>query len=628
MPAPTRKTRNIATMILLPVFIFLSSFSVRSTEPAGNLTNFRVMDAGIGEVLQGLGKIGGIRVLLDRRTGPGPRVNIKFRDGIEVAEAVEQLARTYGYSYQWDLPARTVIVGNDQTFKDYENMETRAYDPGSLDREELITLLTAAFPAGRLQIEPAGKELKIRTSILEHQMIGELLADLRNPVPDMAGEISVLEMAVEAWQSLRKEENLSLFSGSPEFIRVSREQAAAIKSRGELRERRALAFTAPGNRENLQFIGDLLPVVTETEEGTRIEYRKVGVDLAVTSFSHEHGVTVVLQTEVNRIKGWREAGGTAVPVLESERAGTVINLAEGESLVVSGLNLVSAGGNWNGIQPPTDLPLLGRLFSSLQEFPGGKTELCILITPSSGGSFPPETAAAAGAAPVFPSPSETPQEQEIIRIELVEEQPETAKEETPPAAVPAVTARPGQGTGGTLWEVEVVELGGSGKKDSGESSPPLPVPPTAVPETPLPVEKQGETGKSGEEMGTKEPRRPLAEETEPAVPVGLTIIYRVQSGDTIAGIARRYGIPVETIIQANNLSSFSVPGGTDLIIPIPANHLYPLQAGETLWRLAKRYGVTVELLMDINQISEVTQLTTGQIIILPRPVDQIVDDRY
>src|SRR5690606_12260385 len=121
---------------------------------------------------------------------------------------------------------------------------------------------------------------------------------------------------------------------------------------------------------------------------------------------------------------------------------------------------------------------------------------------------------------------------------------------------------------------------------------------------------------------------PLAEETEPAVPVGLTIIYRVQSGDTIAGIARRYGIPVETIIQANNLSSFSVPGGTDLIIPIPANHLYPLQAGETLWRLAKRYGVTVELLMDINQISEVTQLTTGQIIILPRPVDQIVDDRY
>src|SRR5690554_3997411 len=167
---------------------------------------------------------------------------------------------------------------------------------------------------------------------------------LRRPVQDNDLEITVQEIDRDACRSLGiKERDVSLPPGdSPRFDRVSREQTDKLKKEGKLRELEVIKFTASGNEENRQFIGDLLPVISETGEETQIEYRKVGVDLAVTSFYNEDGVTVVLRTEISRIKEWKQATGEViVPVMETESAGTVVKLAEGEIIIVSGLDLVS-----------------------------------------------------------------------------------------------------------------------------------------------------------------------------------------------------------------------------------------------------------------------------------------------
>ena len=68
--------------------------------------------------------------------------------------------------------------------------------------------------------------------------------------------------------------------------------------------------------------------------------------------------------------------------------------------------------------------------------------------------------------------------------------------------------------------------------------------------------------------------------------------------------------------------------GQTIRIPIPPTHLYQLQPKETLWRIAQRYGTTVELLVEINSITDVTSLRSDQVIILPVPMDQVVNDKY
>jgi LysM repeat protein len=65
-----------------------------------------------------------------------------------------------------------------------------------------------------------------------------------------------------------------------------------------------------------------------------------------------------------------------------------------------------------------------------------------------------------------------------------------------------------------------------------------------------------------------------------------------------------------------------------LILPIPEDHLYQVKPRETLWRIAKRYDLDPELLMEINSLSEVTAIKSGQVLILPVPVDRVSNPEY
>lgn len=81
----------------------------------------------------------------------------------------------------------------------------------------------------------------------------------------------------------------------------------------------------------------------------------------------------------------------------------------------------------------------------------------------------------------------------------------------------------------------------------------------------------------GETAGAEAPAgeaTPVTEEA-PATPEGLptpvpTITHMVQRGETLTSIARRYGVTVDAIAQANNITNPNrVNVGTTLLIPQP-----------------------------------------------------------
>lgn len=107
--------------------------------------------------------------------------------------------------------------------------------------------------------------------------------------------------------------------------------------------------------------------------------------------------------------------------------------------------------------------------------------------------------------------------------------------------------------------------------------------------------------------------------------------YTVKSGDTLWGISQTYGVSVSDIKAWNNLSSDMLHIGQNLIInkntapaaptttvtPAPATDaVYIVQAGDTLWTIAARYGITVEQLMQANQLSS-EALYIGNRLIIP-----------
>lgn len=91
----------------------------------------------------------------------------------------------------------------------------------------------------------------------------------------------------------------------------------------------------------------------------------------------------------------------------------------------------------------------------------------------------------------------------------------------------------------------------------------------------------------------------------PAVATGQWASYRVRPGDTLGGIGRRYGVSVSELRSGNGLSGSMIRVGQTLKVPATAgagrqSGLHQVRAGDTLGGIARRYGVSVSDLRASN----------------------------
>lgn len=90
--------------------------------------------------------------------------------------------------------------------------------------------------------------------------------------------------------------------------------------------------------------------------------------------------------------------------------------------------------------------------------------------------------------------------------------------------------------------------------------------------------------------------------------------YVVKKGDSLYAIAREYGISVDELKRANNLSSNNLSIGMVLTIPkesIPSENIYIVKPGDSLYKIANMYGMSVNELKSLNNLSS-NLLSIGQ----------------
>lgn len=117
----------------------------------------------------------------------------------------------------------------------------------------------------------------------------------------------------------------------------------------------------------------------------------------------------------------------------------------------------------------------------------------------------------------------------------------------------------------------------------------------------------------------------------PTMVPGQTILYVVQTGDTLYSIARRFGVTVDAIVQLNHLPNpryirvgqqLLIPRGgtvtpvpvTVTVTPAPGPTTYVVQRGDTLYSIARRYGTTVEAIALANHIANPSRIYVGQVL--------------
>jgi LysM repeat protein len=103
-------------------------------------------------------------------------------------------------------------------------------------------------------------------------------------------------------------------------------------------------------------------------------------------------------------------------------------------------------------------------------------------------------------------------------------------------------------------------------------------------------------------------------------------MYTVQYGDTMSSIANRFGVPMQAIMQANPQYGAYIPVGQQMYVPNPyspanygygATSRYIVQPGDTLFGIARRFGVSVYALMNINRIYNPNIIFAGMSLLIP-----------
>jgi murein DD-endopeptidase MepM/ murein hydrolase activator NlpD len=99
---------------------------------------------------------------------------------------------------------------------------------------------------------------------------------------------------------------------------------------------------------------------------------------------------------------------------------------------------------------------------------------------------------------------------------------------------------------------------------------------------------------------------------------GSISVYVVKDGDSLSGIAAKFGVTMNTILWANDIKDpKTIHTGTSLIILPVSGIEHTVAKGETLNGIAAKYGADADDIASFNGLGADATVTTGQKLIIP-----------
>jgi general secretion pathway protein D len=376
-------------------------------------------ETSVKEIYRALGSAFGINVMFDQRL-TDDRISIELRD-VTAQEALERVMQASGHFYKV-LDQQTIIVipDNAQTRREYEDLVIRTFYLSNGDAEQVTNVVRTMIEARNVFPLKALNAITIRDTA-DKVLIAERIIEANDKA---RAEVVVQVELLQVDEQKLREIGMALRSGSGGFSGISAGLAtpdgeaisvlpidgfrdlgsanwflnvpsvtynllknssdATLLARPQLR-------ISEGESATLH-IGQQVPIAITTynqllQPGTggqifapptQYQYRDVGIKISIEPrVHHNREVTLKLSVEVSNVQG----GGTAdQPIIGTRTIESTIRLKDGETNFLAGLLRRDESQGDNQIPFLSDLPVIGRLFSSNRKAQQS-TDLILTMTP-------------------------------------------------------------------------------------------------------------------------------------------------------------------------------------------------------------------------------------------------------
>ena len=100
------------------------------------------------------------------------------------------------------------------------------------------------------------------------------------------------------------------------------------------------------------------------------------------------------------------------------------------------------------------------------------------------------------------------------------------------------------------------------------------------------------------------------------------VVHIIEKGETLYALSKKYNVPVSAILEKNNISDASkIKTGQKLIIPQPNDEktgTYTVQKGDSLFGLAKKFGINFSELLRLNNLTQESVIKIGNTLKIPQ----------
>ena len=115
----------------------------------------------------------------------------------------------------------------------------------------------------------------------------------------------------------------------------------------------------------------------------------------------------------------------------------------------------------------------------------------------------------------------------------------------------------------------------------------------------------------------------------PSVALSEVTIYKVQSGDNLYDLAKKFGTSVSELKDLNNLKSDSLSINQELKVPAVniGETTYTVKSGDSLYSIAKKFNTTVSELKQLNDLTT-DFIQVGQMLYISSPTSSTTYKTY